>query len=209
MSNAKLAATLFAPRSGCKPLARLQRVFIDTSELFPFTIMDVLLTMSEDFLFTWVWTDEVLEEWEEVIVREGLRTPESARSVTDAVRTHFGRYRIDARLYQGKASDELSPDSGDRLHAAACIHGDVDVLLTRNLKDFKTPALSQSGVEVMTSDIFLSKLLSDRLEAAVESFTRAADAKKNPPMTSIELADAIARAGAPQFAEHVRPYLND
>ncbi|NLA28926.1 MAG: PIN domain-containing protein, partial [Propionibacterium sp.] len=127
MSNAKLAATLFAPRSGCKPLARLQRVFIDTSELFPFTIMDVLLTMSEDFLFTWVWTDEALEEWEEVIVREGLRTPESARSVTDAVRTHFGRYRIDARLYQDKASDELSPDPGDSLHAAACIHGDVDV----------------------------------------------------------------------------------
>lgn len=95
-------------------MARLQRVFIDTSELFPFTIMDLLLTMSEDFLFTWVWTDEVLDEWEEVIVREGLRTPESARSVTDAVRTHFGRYQIDERLYQGKASDDLSPDPGDR-----------------------------------------------------------------------------------------------
>ena len=39
-------------------MTRLQRVFIDTSELFPFTIMDVLLTMSEYFLFTWVWTDE-------------------------------------------------------------------------------------------------------------------------------------------------------
>jgi hypothetical protein len=33
-------------------VARLERVFIDTSELFPFTIMDVLLTLSEDFLFT-------------------------------------------------------------------------------------------------------------------------------------------------------------
>jgi hypothetical protein len=55
-------------------LARLQRVFIDTGELFPFTIMDVLLTMSEDLLFTWVWTDELLAEWEEVIVREGVRT---------------------------------------------------------------------------------------------------------------------------------------
>ena len=42
-------------------MVRLQRVFIDSSELFPFTIMDVLLTLSEDFLFTWVWTDELLE----------------------------------------------------------------------------------------------------------------------------------------------------
>ena len=58
-------------------MARLRRVFIDTSELFPFTIMDVLLTGAEDFLFTWVWTDEVLDEWTDVIVREGQRTPES------------------------------------------------------------------------------------------------------------------------------------
>ncbi|MFT4084729.1 MAG: hypothetical protein QM638_19290 [Nocardioides sp.] len=76
-------------------MARLERVFIDTSELFPFTIMDVLLTLSEDFLFTWVWTDELLDEWERVIVREGKRSPESAASVVAAVRTYFGRYRID------------------------------------------------------------------------------------------------------------------
>lgn len=169
--------------------------------------MDVLLTMSEDFLFTWVWTDEVLDEWEEVIVREGLRTPESARSVTDAVRTYFGRYRIDERLYQGKASDDLSPDPGDRLHAAACVYGDVDVLLTRNLKDFGAPALTQAGVQVMTSDTFLSKLLCERRQGVVESLTRAAVAKKNSPMTSTELADAIARAGAPRFAERIRPHL--
>ena len=77
----------------------LRRVFIDTSELYPFTVMDVLLTLSEDLLFTWVWTDEVLEEWERVIVDDCLRTPGSARSVTDAVRSHFGEYRIDPQLY--------------------------------------------------------------------------------------------------------------
>lgn len=59
-------------------MGRPPRVFIDTSELFPFTIMDMLVTMSEDFLFTWVWTDELLDEWEEVIVREGVRTECSA-----------------------------------------------------------------------------------------------------------------------------------
>lgn len=30
--------------------------------------MDVLLTVSEDFLFTWVWTDELLDEWEDVLL---------------------------------------------------------------------------------------------------------------------------------------------
>lgn len=188
-------------------MARLQRVFIDTSELFPFTIMDVLLTLSEDFLFTWVWTDDLLDEWEQVIVREGVRTPESARSVTDAVRAHFGRYRIAPELYRDKVTDDLSPDPGDRLHAAACVHGDVDVLLTRNLKHFRAPAIGQAGVQVMTSDTFLSGLLTRRRQGVVESFIRAANGRKNPPTTPAVLADTIANAGAPRFAQRLRPYL--
>src|SRR5699024_1937114 len=51
-------------------------------------------------------------------------------------------------------TDNISPDPGDRLHTAACIHGDVDVLLTRNLKHFRAPAISDAGVQVMISDTF-------------------------------------------------------
>ena len=70
-------------------VAKIDKVFIDTSELFPFTIMDLLLTLAEQFVFTWVWTDELLDEWERVIVDTKHRTPESAKSVTTAVRAHF------------------------------------------------------------------------------------------------------------------------
>lgn len=164
-------------------MAGLQRVFIDASELFPFTIMDVLLTLAEDFLFTWVWTEEILDEWEEVIVREGKRTPGSAASVAAAVRTHFTRYRIDPALYQDKVTDNLSPDPDDRIHAAAVIHGDADVLLTRNLKHLRTPPVLAAGVTVITSDDFLCNLLTDHRRDVVESFTRAAESRKNPPTT--------------------------
>lgn len=184
-------------------MARPQRVFIDTSELFPFTIMDVLLTMSEDFLFTWVWTDELLGEWEEVIVREGMRTPASARSVTAAVRKYFGRYRIEPELYRDKVKEDFSPDPGDRLHAAACIYGDVDVLVTRNLKDFQTPAINKAGIQVQTADAFMSSLLSCHHEAVIESFIGAAESKKNPPMTPAELVDKVSNSGAPRFARRL------
>lgn len=188
-------------------MARLQRVFVDTSELFPFTIMDVLLTLSEDFLFTWVWTDELLDEWEEVIVREGRRTTQSAASVTAAVRQHFSRYRIDPDLYRQQITEEMSPDPDDRVHAAAMIYGDVDVLLTRNTKHLRTASVAAAGVEVVTSDEFLCELLSHRSQGVVESFTRAASNKRNPPMTAAELAEKIAAAGAPRFAERLRPHV--
>ena len=90
-------------------MARLQRVFIDTSELFPFTIMDVLLTLSEDLLFTWVWTDELLTEWEEVIVREGQRTSKSAASVVAAPA---------AVVCAAESPDESSLQAANRTSAA-------------------------------------------------------------------------------------------
>ncbi len=188
-------------------MSRLQRVFIDTSELFPFTIMDVLLTLAEDLLFTWVWTYEILDEWEEVIVREGRRTPESAASVAAAVRTHFDRYRIDPAVYRDKVTDDLSPDPDDRVHAAAAIHGGIDVLPTRNLRHLRTTPVLAAGVKVITSDEFLCALLTHRRRGVVESFTHAVYGKKNPSMSPVEFAQKIAAAGAPRFTERVRPYL--
>lgn len=143
-------------------MARIDRVFIDTSELYPFTIMDLLLTMSEELLFTWVWTDELLAEWERVIVEDGLRTSESARSVTDAVRTWFAGSRIDPATYRDEVTDDLSPDPDDRIHVAACLSGDADVLLTRNTKDFPEERLAEAGVRTMTADAFLIELLRRR-----------------------------------------------
>ncbi|QIM16342.1 hypothetical protein G7067_07760 [Leucobacter insecticola] len=122
---------------------------------------------------------------------------------------HFGRYRIAPELYRHRVTDDLSPDPGDRLHAAAYIHGDVDVLLTRNVKDFRTPAFAHAEVEVMTSDAFLCDILTHRRQAVVESFARAASAKENPPMTATVLANAISNAGAPQFAERLRRYISE
>lgn len=60
--------------------SRVDRVFVDTNELFPFTVMDLILSLAEDRLLGFVWTDELLTEWERVIVEDGHRTSESAAS---------------------------------------------------------------------------------------------------------------------------------
>lgn len=62
------------------------RVFVDTNVLFPFSVMDVLLALSEDGVHEVIWTDALLDEWEEVIVREQKRTVETAASVAAAIR---------------------------------------------------------------------------------------------------------------------------
>lgn len=188
-------------------MARHLRVFIDTSELYPFSVMDVLLTMSENFLFTWVWTDELLDEWERVIVEDRQRTVESARSVTDAVRSWFAMSRLDPAHYRSRVSDDLSPDPGDRIHVAACLDGRADVLLTRNLKDFPVEMLAFRGVRVMTADDFLVDLLRRRPSAVQEAFVATASARRRPHLDACELVDRVDRAGTPRFAARMRKRL--
>lgn len=188
-------------------MARRRRVFIDTSQLYPFTVMDVLLTMSENFLFTWVWTDEVLDEWERVIVEDRQRTAESARSVTDAVRSWFAKSRLDPADYRDRVSDDLSPDPGDRIHVAACLDGRADVLLTRNSKDFPVEMLAVNGVHLMSADDFLVDLLRRRPSAEQDAFVATAAAGRRPPVDACELVDRIDRAGTPRFAARMRKHL--
>lgn len=188
-------------------MAGVERVFIDTSELFPYTIMDILLTLSEDRLFDWMWTDELLDEWERVIVREKHRTPESARSVTNAVRRWFVSTRIDPASYRSRISDALSPDAADRVHIAACLAGRVDVVVTRNTSDFSTEQLGQHGVSVRTADEYLVELLRRRPTAVQESIVRLASHRTRPSITPCELVDRISRAGAVGFARRLHRRL--
>jgi len=37
------------------------RVFVDANELFPFSVMDLVLSLAEDLLVDFVWTDELSE----------------------------------------------------------------------------------------------------------------------------------------------------
>ena len=50
----------------------LERVFVDSNELFPVSVMDLVFSLAEHGLFDFVWIDELLDEWERVIVREKM-----------------------------------------------------------------------------------------------------------------------------------------
>ena len=64
--------------------------------LFPFSVMDLLLALTEDAVHEVIWTDALLDEWEEVIVGDHRRSAESAASVTAAIRAFFPRARWNA-----------------------------------------------------------------------------------------------------------------
>ena len=77
----------------------MHRVFADTNVLFPFSIMDLLLGLDEDGFHRIVWSNDLLAEWERVIVREDQRTADSASSIVATIRDFFADGEIPTALY--------------------------------------------------------------------------------------------------------------
>lgn len=182
---------------------RRDRVFVDANELFPFAVMDVVLALAEDLVIDFIWSEELLDEWERVIVREGKRTAESARSVVQAVRSYFGSGRIDPAAYRDHVAGTPGPDFDDRAHTAAAIGGQATVVLTKNRRDFPVDHLQQHGVKLMTADAYLRDLLRRRPSDVVASVRRLAALKANPPRTPCDLVGGLHRAGAADFAQRL------
>ena len=175
------------------------RIFADTNVLFPFSVMDLLLALTEDEVHELVWSDFLLDEWQRVIVREGQRTADSAAKVAAVVREYFSESRIPDDDYAHLVDDAPSPDPDDRRHIAAAIAGKADAIITNNIADFPARPLAALGLRVLTPDEYLRELLKAEQTEVIATIERLAREKRNPAPTP---ADLLARVGkiAPQFA---------
>ena len=47
----------------------MAKVFIDTNVFTSFSVTDLMLALTEDGIHAVIWSDDLLDEWERVIVR--------------------------------------------------------------------------------------------------------------------------------------------
>jgi hypothetical protein len=135
------------------------RVLPDTNVLFPFSVMDLLLALSEDGVHEVVWTDALLDEWEDVIVRKQKRSPETAARITAAIRDFFADTKIEHDEYEHFVDDMPGRDGDDHEHMAAAVARQPCTILTRNMRDFPSEPLAARGVRVADPDTYLCELL--------------------------------------------------
>ena len=71
--------------------------------LFPFSLMDLMLALSQDRVHTLLWSDRLLDEWERVIVREQHRSAAAATAIAAAIRDYFPENRVPEARYKHPA----------------------------------------------------------------------------------------------------------
>ena len=111
----------------------MTRVFVDTNVLFPFSVMDLMLALTEDSVHEVLWSKALLAEWERFIVREQRRSAASAAEITAAIREYFADSEVPEPAYAHLIDQMPGKDPDDRVHMAAAVAGGAAAIVTWNL----------------------------------------------------------------------------
>lgn len=139
------------------------RVLIDACVLYPTVMREVLLGVAARGLFTPLWSARILEEWARATAKLGDGYEDMARGEIAVLKARWPDAEI-THTDQLEASLHL-PDPDDTHVLAAAIAGDADVLLTMNLKDFPTRAVSAHGVVRRDPDGMLREMFEENPQA--------------------------------------------
>jgi hypothetical protein len=87
------------------------------------------------------------------------------------------------------------------------VAGQVESLVTWNHKDVDCGFTRKHAIRIMDPNEYLCALYEEFPDEVLATITRLAASKRRPPMTPVELVNALDRAGVNEFASLVRSHL--
>ena len=127
------------------------RVLIDANVLYPTVLRELVLGLAATGAYQPLWSARILEEWRLAAARQGQGAVAEAEIA--AATTAFPGAEV--AVSAGTLGRLALPDPHDVHVLAAAIDGGADELLTMNLRDFPTNALSAEGIVRRDPDVFL------------------------------------------------------
>jgi hypothetical protein len=173
--------------------------------LYPSLLRDVLIRLAIADVVELRWSDRVHDEWTRNLLlnRPGLTSDQLART-----RRHMEAAVPDARVegYEALIPELVLPDQGDRHVLAATLHAGA-ALLTFNLRDF--PAAQARGTVVLHPDAALPPLIQAHPDAFRAVLSEMSQGLRTPPLSELDLAAGLRKAGLPQSALLLETLLID
>jgi predicted nucleic acid-binding protein len=165
-------------------MIRQFRVLLDANVLVDAQVRDLFLRMAEADLIDVRWSRQILDETRRALTTKLHLTTAAADKVLGTLQAAFPTGAVEGFDH---LVDKLAlPDPHDRHVLAAAIHGECDLLVTSNARDFPDEAITairEGDIAVVSVDDALREvvvLFRDRLISVV---TVQVAALRNPPMT--------------------------
>lgn len=185
-------------------MARPQAV-LDASVLYQEPVRSLLLWVAAEGGYEPFWTERILGETRHSLLGGGVVTPEQWDRLRAALSTAFPSAMLDQEAVD--AIEHRMPNhEKDRHVLAAAVVGDVELIVTNNLRHFEAADLAQLGKQSLDVDTFLCELL-DRSPSIVRAALdqQVANMRRPRPWTLAELLGRLGGRGAgdslaPSFA---------
>lgn len=171
-------------------------VVLDSCVLFPMALRDTLLRAAEAGLYRPHWSQQILDDATRSLVEQQRMTPEKAARFTALVTLAFPEAMVEVPEALVTA---MTNHAGDRHVVATAVIAGSRLIVTSNLKHFPEKALAPWGVDVQSSDVFLTHLFDLEPDTMVEVILQQARDLTRPPWTHEELLEHL-RNQVPTFA---------
>lgn len=149
-------------------------------ELYPAPLRDLLMYLTGSKIFLARWTNEIHDEW----IRNLLENrPDLSRERLERTRRLMDDHVLDCLVtdYEPLIETLRLPDPNDRHVLAAAIQAKASIIVTFNLTDFPKSALEPYGIEAITPDEFVMRLVSENSEKILRLAKRQRENMEHPP----------------------------
>ncbi len=178
-------------------------VVYDTNVLYPNTLRDLLIRISQAGLLQAKWTDEILDEMLRALSRN---RPDIPPDKLDRLRQLMNEAVRDCLVsgYEPLIEGLKLPDPADRHVLAAAIKVGAQVIATNNLKHFPAADLRQWDVEAKSPDDFVLDQVGIDGRTVAACVQQIADARTRPPQDIEDVLSQLERDGLVESAAALR-----
>ena len=180
-------------------------VLFDACVLYPAPLRDLLMYLTGSKLFLARWTNEIHDEW----IRNLLENrPDLKRENLERTRRLMDNHVLDCLVsdYEPLIETLQLPDPNDRHVFAAAIQAKASVIVTFNLSDFPQSALEPYGIEALTPDDFICRLISEAPDKVLNLAKRQRENMEHPSKSVEEYLSTLRQQRLPKtvafFQEH-------
>lgn len=172
-----------------KPL----RVLIDANVLYSQYLRDLLLILGERTIYHPFWTDDIIGEWKRNLLKN--RPDLAEQKINRTIRLMNAAFTNSTiNQYEDLIPLLSLPDDGDRHVLAAAVKGEMDAILTFNVKDFPRSTMDAFAIQRFTPNEFFMYLY-NQYQSLMEAFDYQLNSLRKPAMTRDGLMESLSRVG--------------
>lgn len=157
---------------------------LDANVLYPVEVRDLLLWLAYRNIYTVAWSEDILQEWQEVMRRKGI---DEDRIKQRLAALHRGFPKASIENYKLLIPHFNLPDKNDNHVLAAAVKANANLIVTQNLKDFPDKYLLQFGLKAKTADDFVTALIDLNEQEAKSAFLELVANRTSPQQDVFEV----------------------